>query len=298
MTDTPESLRLEGAGIELQAYDYGNKDAQGMILVHGIQDQALGLAPLAEAFRERYHVVSFDLRGHGDSDKPGIYALPHFVADLHAVLAQVQLRDPVLVGHSLGGHIVSWYGGIFAEVPNVIVNIEGIGAPFREDAVPEENRQWRLRNGIASLLRPGGHKRPMGDLEDAWHLFCRFHPRMDPEHARYLAEVGTCPHPHGGLQWKWDPHVETVGLTMSPEASRARWAAIECPTLVVTAADSADFYRGRGGIDPEAQPDPDEITRRVSHFKNATHIEIANAGHMVHFDNPSDLIQAITTYLG
>ncbi len=297
MSDPPRSLRLEGAGVELQAYDWGNPGAPAMVLVHGLQDLALGLQPIAETFRDRYHVVAFDLRGHGDSDKPGVYALPHFLADLHAVLAQLEVARPILIGHSLGGQIVCHYAAAFPEVPSRVVNVEGLGPPFRYADIPVEVRQWRLQNGIASLLRPGGHKRPLGDLEDAWQLYCRFHPRLDPAQARRIVEIGTTEHPHGGLIWKWDPHVDSVGLTLSPEISEDRFRWIECPVLVVTAADAAEFYRGRGGIDAETPVDPNEIGRRVRLFRSATHVEIADAGHMVHFDQPARLIEAIDQFL-
>ena len=297
MSNEPESIRLAGAGVELQVFDYGNPEAPPMVLIHGMQDLARGLEPIAEGFRDRYHVIAYDQRGHGDSDKPGVYALPHLVADLHALLAQLQLERPVLVGHSLGGHVVCHYAAIFPEVPSRVINVEGIGPPFNLLNIPLEDRQWRLANGIASLLRPGGHKRPLGDLEDAWQLFCRFHPKMDPEHARHLVEIGTTPHPQGGLQWKWDPHVETIGLTMSPEITEERWSWIECPVLIISAQDSAGFYRGRGGIDAEAQVDYGEIERRVSLFRNATHVEVADAGHMVHYDAPDEVAAAMARFL-
>jgi pimeloyl-ACP methyl ester carboxylesterase len=296
-TLSPTPQRLAGAGLELQVYDYGNSEAPPMVLIHGMQDLALGLEPLAAAFRDRYHVVAYDQRGHGDSDQPGVYALPHFVADLHAVIAQLRLERPILVGHSLGGQVACNYAAVFPEVPSAVVNIDGIGPPFDLRKIPAETKQWRLANGIASLLRAGGHKRPLGDLEDAFHLFCRFHPKLDPEHARRLVEIGTRAHPHGGLQWKWDPHVETAGLTMSPEISEERWAWIECPVLVATADDSAAFYRGRAGFDAEIREDPDEIARRVALFRNATHVEIENAGHMIHYDNPARLVEVIERFL-
>ena len=65
--EAPKSFRLAGAGLELQVYDYGNEGAPNLVLLHGMQDLALGMTPLANAFRERYRVVSFDLRGHGSS---------------------------------------------------------------------------------------------------------------------------------------------------------------------------------------------------------------------------------------
>ena len=294
----PQSLRLPGAGgIELQVYDYGNQGAPPLVLLHGMQDLAMAFEPVANRFRDRYRVVSFDLRGHGDSGKPGVYALPHFIADLHAVIFQLQLERPVLVGHSLGGQIVSHYAAVFSDVPSVIVNIDGVGAPFRESDMPVENRQLRLQNGHTSLLREGGHKRPMMDLDDAWRLYCRFHPGLDHDLARHLVEIGTTEHPYGGLQWKWDPQVETTGLTMSSRLSEERWPWVLCPVLVVTGGRSAEFYRGRGGIDHDTPAAPDEIERRVRLFRNVHHVEIPEAGHMVHFDAPERLGEIIDAYL-
>ena len=113
------SVRVQAGPINLQAYDYGNTGATPMVIVHGIQDFALAFSDIAEAFVDSHHVVSFDLRGHGDSDKPGIYTLPHFMADLHAVLQHFQFERPVLVGHSLGSQIVTQYASIFTEVPSL-----------------------------------------------------------------------------------------------------------------------------------------------------------------------------------
>ena len=137
-SSAPQSLELDGAGIRLRGYDYGNAMARPLVMVHGIEDFALALEPLPQAFRDSYHVISFDLRGHGDSDKPGAYTMGHFIADLHAVIWQLQLERPILVGHSLGGQIVSQYAGVFPEVPRAVVNIDGMGPPMRIPDPPSD----------------------------------------------------------------------------------------------------------------------------------------------------------------
>jgi pimeloyl-ACP methyl ester carboxylesterase len=51
-----------------------------------------------------FRVVAFDRRGHGKSDlASGGYDLDTLVEDLHTVLEKLDLRDVLLVGHSLGG---------------------------------------------------------------------------------------------------------------------------------------------------------------------------------------------------
>ncbi len=60
-----------------------------------------------------FRVVSFDLRGHGDSDKPTDEAAyadgARWADDLAAVIAAAGLRRPVLVGWSLGGLVILHY---------------------------------------------------------------------------------------------------------------------------------------------------------------------------------------------
>ena len=153
---------------------------------------------------------------------------------------------------------------------------------MREADVPVEDRQWRLQNGIRALLSGGDLGRPMADLDDAASLYCRFHPGLDYDLSRKLVELGTDEHPQGGLKWKWDPIVETIGLMQDRQATEERWTWIECPTLIITGGKSAEFYVQLRGLDPDlASSAPEEIDRRVALFRNAEHFEIARAGHMM-----------------
>ncbi|HVR29420.1 MAG TPA: alpha/beta hydrolase [Thermoanaerobaculia bacterium] len=296
---TPQALTLEGAGVRLRGYDWGNPAARPLVLVHGIEDFALALAPLAEALRDDYHVVAFDLRGHGDSDQPGVYTMGHFIADLHAVIVQLQLERPILIGHSLGGQIVCQYAGVFPEVPRAVVNIDGMGPPMRLPEPDGEEKQLRTREAIEGLLRPAGHGRPMMDLEDATHLYLRYHPRLDPALARHLVELGTEEHPHGGLRFKWDSRIHTLRLSSTPELAEERFRWAECPVLLVSAGEVDEFMWRRRGLDPSSlRKEPEEIRRRMALFRDADHVEIPGAGHHVHFDAPGELIRVLREFLG
>jgi len=296
---SPTRFDVEGAGCRLRAYDWGNAAAPSMLLLHGIEDFALALEPIAEAFRQDFHVVAYDLRGHGDSDKPGCYAFPHYLADLLAVLSQVDLDRPVLIGHSLGGMIASQFAGVFPDLPRALVNLDGLGPSLRRAAMDDEEKQWRTQEGLRALLSGGRPGRPMGGAEDAVELYLRFHPRLDREVARRMVELGTTEHPHGGLRWKFDPRVRTLGLTAVPEHAEERFTWIRCPALVVTAGELDEFFVRSQGLDPEtAVIDRQEIARRVALIRGASHRELPGAGHHLHFDAPEELAAVVREFLG
>ena len=91
----PLPVRLRSHRIEIAALDYGEPapGARPMLLVHGMRDLAWSLDSVAQFFRERFRVVALDLRGHGDSDHVGYYALPHFMLDVRAAIAGSSSRS-------------------------------------------------------------------------------------------------------------------------------------------------------------------------------------------------------------
>jgi pimeloyl-ACP methyl ester carboxylesterase len=90
--------------------------------VHGITESRRTWDPLlAPVIAAGYRVIAVDLRGHGDSSHVGPYDLATMAGDLGAVLQAEGADDALLVGHSLGGAVVSAYaaGGPCRGVVNV-----------------------------------------------------------------------------------------------------------------------------------------------------------------------------------
>lgn len=52
-----------------------------------------------------YRLISFDLPGHGHSSVSDHYSIPYFTEVLEQLLLELNIKDYILVGHSLGGHI-------------------------------------------------------------------------------------------------------------------------------------------------------------------------------------------------
>ncbi len=113
-----------------------------------------------------------------------------------------------------------------------------------------------------------------------------------------MVEIGCDDHPHGGLKWKWDPLVTSVGLFSTPELADERFGWIQCPVLLTTAGEVDEFWVRRTGLSPENTDfDRQEIERRAAIFRDATHVEIAGAGHHIHYDEPAELIRVMGQFL-
>ena len=108
-------------GTRIQYAESG--DGPPLVLVHGITENHHAWDPIVPALDEHWHVVNVDLRGHGESDRRAPYDPVTMATDVQTVVAAAGLDAPLLVGHSLGGVVVSAYGG--AGFPSrAIVNVD------------------------------------------------------------------------------------------------------------------------------------------------------------------------------
>lgn len=64
----PRQQFYQSQRLRLSYWAWGADDAPPLILMHGGRDHARNWDRIAEAFRDDYHVVACDLRGHGDSE--------------------------------------------------------------------------------------------------------------------------------------------------------------------------------------------------------------------------------------
>ena len=98
-------------------------DGPPLVLVHGITENRHAWDPIIPALGERWRVVAVDLRGHGESDRHPPYDPVTLATDVGAVVETLGLDAPLVVGHSLGGIVVTAYGGTGLPA-RAIVNID------------------------------------------------------------------------------------------------------------------------------------------------------------------------------
>ncbi|MCA7972031.1 alpha/beta hydrolase [Burkholderia sp. AU39826] len=101
-------------GVKLAVQESGDPDGVPVILIHGLLGSRLNWDAQVESPELRgFRIITYDLRGHGLSDKPS-GARPYrdggrWGDDLAAVIDGAHARKPVVVGWSLGGVVISNY---------------------------------------------------------------------------------------------------------------------------------------------------------------------------------------------
>ncbi len=102
---------------ELCVVEKGPKDARPLVLLHGITLAARVWGYQLRDLSDRYRVIAVDLRGHGVS-KAGNegFGLHLLAADLRTVLEALDLRDAIVVGHSMGGMTLMQFCGDHTDV--------------------------------------------------------------------------------------------------------------------------------------------------------------------------------------
>ncbi|MEV7319894.1 SDR family oxidoreductase [Streptomyces sp. NPDC093970] len=104
--------RVHTGGIELCVAELGDPAQPTVVLVHGYPDSKEVWSEVASRLAERFHVVLYDVRGHGRSTAPqplrGGFTLAKLTDDFLAVIDAVSPDRPVhLVGHDWGS-VQSW----------------------------------------------------------------------------------------------------------------------------------------------------------------------------------------------
>ncbi|MGZ4557892.1 MAG: SDR family oxidoreductase [Mycobacteriaceae bacterium] len=123
---------VSGDGVSLAVVEAGDPAAPTVVCVHGYPDNRLVWEPVVAALRDRYHVVTYDVRGAGRSDKPRdrhAYHLDRLAEDLALVVDAVSPDRPVhLLAHDWGS-IQAWHAVAGERLQGRVASYTSISGP-------------------------------------------------------------------------------------------------------------------------------------------------------------------------
>jgi len=290
----PEALKPSSSQIVLirdLAYHvrtWGEADAPKLFMLHGWMDVGASFQFLVDALQRDWYVIAPDWRGFGRSAwcADG-YWFADYIADLEAILDAFAPHEAArLVGHSLGGNVVTLYAGIRPERVAKVVSLDGFGIPA-EDA---SNAPGKYAKWLDALRDPPAFA-PYASLAAVADRLQKSNPRLSRDKAEFLASHWAEVLPDGSARLVSDPrHKLPFPIVYRMEEVRATWARVAAPVLWVGASDSfilkwlGDGERG--------------LRERMSALPDCRLVTIPDAGHMLHHDQPAAVAAAIEPFLG
>ena len=264
---------LEANGIRLHYLDYGTAGHRPMLCVHGGAAHAHWFDFVAPGLVDSHHVRALDLRGHGDSAwaDQHTYTFQTFAADVHAVVETLDLRDFVLVGHSMGGMVSLVYAATHPGRVGRLVIVDSI---------------MLMPMSRVEKMREFGAKPPRAFATQA-ELVARY--RLEPAESRIAApEVvhrmamhSGRPGPDGRWQHKAD---RRVYANFHQIAGMPYWEQIKVPALVVRGERSTRFG-------------PEELTEIRARAPQVEMAEVPASDHHITLDNPRGFVEAVQPFL-
>lgn len=143
------SRRVDGAdGLSLSVTEAGDRERPTVLLLHGFPDTSAVWDPLVALLIDSFHLVTYDVRGAGESDAPATrsgYALPLLAQDLAAVAKATDPDRPVhLVAHDWGS-IQGWEAVTTESLANRFASYTSISGPPLDHAGLWARRHRTLR---------------------------------------------------------------------------------------------------------------------------------------------------------
>lgn len=273
--------RFSVRGTDYCVYEWGDPHAPLLVYLHGWADTGSTFQFVVDALCSQWRVVAPDWRGFGRSSCDCTsYWFPDYLADLHELLVSYSPQQPArLIGHSMGANVGSLYAGTMPERVRALVNLEGFGLANADPGdAPQRYRRW-IEAQNERLAFSEYH-----DLEALAFRIRKRSPHMSHEAAAFVANEWAARGVDGVARLRADPRHKLPNPVLYRRAeAQACWQAVTADTMLVMGRESR-LAEKLGGAASTMHPD-------------AACVTIEDAGHMLHFEAPAALAQAIEGFL-
>lgn len=284
--------RVDAGGIGIAVHEWGDAAAPPLLLAHGGFDFAGTFDVFAPLLADAgWRVVSWDQRGHGDSDRAPLYQWEADLCDAVAVLDSAADRPVPVVGHSKGGSLMNHLAAGLPHRVSSVVNLDGIPSRRAMPDVQDHDRTKLLAVDLAAWLdhrhRAAGAIRRPGTIAELAERRGRMNPRLDTEWLEYLVPIGAA-RSEDGWRWKIDPSLRMGGFgPWRPEWSMRRITDIGAPylTILATEPELLGFGTTVDDVRPYLPP-------------RGRAIDMPGVGHFVHIEAPERVADAVLDHLG
>jgi len=240
-------------------------EGKPVLFIHGLGSSTRDWERQVEYFASTYRVITLDLRGHGQSDKPdGPYSMSQFSEDVAGLITELELTPVSVVGISLGGMVAFQ---LATDHPELIDRLVVVNALPDNRLLQEARGQIWMRRLIVRFL---GLER-MGRI-----LGARLFPDEDMEEQRTVMAQRWAENDKAAYQASFEAAVGWPGVT-------DRFPAFDGPTLMISSdQDYVELEKKQAYLD--AHP-------------SVEHAVIEDARHAVPAERPDRFNEVLAEFL-
>lgn len=282
---------VDSSGVRLATYEWGAPDAPPILFAHGGFDFAGTFDVFAPIIADAgWRVVSWDQRGHGDSDHAALYSWEADQRDAVAVLDSIGQEPIVVLGHSKGGGLLLNVADALPHRVSHLVNLDGLPSRRSWPDMAERDRTTMLAGEIDGWLdhrrRTATKSRRPGTIEELAERRQRMNPRLDLDWLRYLVTIGAF-ESDDGWRWKIDPSLRFGGFgPWRPEWSMMRLPGLGMPVLGILGLEVE--VMGWGTL-------PEDVIANLP--ARARFVPLEGVGHFVHIEQPRLVADLVLDFL-
>ncbi len=265
-----------------------------LVLVHGWMDVAASYQFVVDALSHEHYVIAPDWRGYGLSATGAVdnFWFPDYLADLDFLLDHYAPQGQVnLVGHSMGGNVAMLYAGVRPQRIRRVVNLEGFGMPAtRPDQAPSRYAKWM--DELKKVHRGEFDLKTYDSAAGVARRLMKTNPRLGADKANWLAQRWA----QQDAQGQWHVLGEPAHKVINAQLFRvdevlALYRQISMPVLSVQASDNSLelWWKGKYTLA--------EYHERLQAVPQVEIAHIADAGHMMHHDQPQALAALIERFI-
>jgi pimeloyl-ACP methyl ester carboxylesterase len=285
-------LTIEGQALRMAYMDVApteNSNGKTVVLFHGksfMGDYWAGVIKMLTA--KGYRVVVPDQLGFGKSSKPDIrYSFDLLASNTKALLDHLGIKQAAIVGHSFGGMLATFFARDYPELTKVLVLENPIGLEDYRSAIPPQS--------LDQLVDTEMHQTPQ-----SYRTFLKAFFVGWPAEAEHYSNVFA-----GVLQSPEYPrYAKSSALVyqmMFDEPIRQEYHLLKMPVLLIIGqSDRSVFFRRYAS--PEAIKPlghwPELGRAAVKELPDGKLVEIENAGHVSHVEQPEKFNAALGDFLG
>ncbi len=285
------NYRVSVSGVGIAVHEWGDEAADPLFLVHGGLDFARTYDEFAPRFAAAgWRVVSWDQRGHGDSEHAALYGWDADIRDAIGVMSHITNLPAPVIGHSKGGALMIQLADAHPFRFSHLINFDGLPSKRPMSDAPEHERSRMMASDLAGWL---DHRRTTATasrkpdtLDGLAARRARMNPRLPMEWLRYLVTAGGR-HDPDGWRWKLDPSMRFGGFgPWRPEWTATRMPGLGMPFLGVLAGQAEPMGWG-------TQPAHlDQFLPRGGRLE-----VMHDAGHFVHIEQPQAVADLVFDFL-